>query len=151
MGSYSSTILQPQQKSENVKMERVDTQTLVDMEQFIENTIEEKIKDKINKQIPQISTAQPLRDEYMEQFIEQTVQEKINKLTTHDQIIRQLVKNIIENPQSNIKFIPDSIEEKVYLCVLNQLSESLKEILKTSKIQILGYNITFNVEEIKSP
>lgn len=59
--------------------------------------------------------------------------------------LRKQVKEILADETKNISWLPDSVEEKIYLNVLTILSNSIISTLEATKMEILGQEITFKV------
>ena len=59
--------------------------------------------------------------------------------------IQDFVDKLMENPDINVRFIPDFAEKKLYKNVLKMLLSIINEIVSETKIEILGHNILLNV------
>jgi hypothetical protein len=68
--------------------------------------------------------------------------------SSEDVAIELFVKRLLENKSINIKCLPDSIEEKIYISMLQVLMGNLKEFSKTFKVELFNYNITINIDPI---
>ena len=59
--------------------------------------------------------------------------------------IEDYIESEIIQSDSNLQFVPDSLERKVYLNVCKTIMYSLKTLFDSANINILNHTITFSV------
>jgi len=75
---------------------------------------------------------------------------EVNK-DINNEHIKEFVKKLLNNKSTNLTFVPDSMESKLYENVLTALIQDIKEIIDTVKIQLLDYEITMNLHPLNHP
>ena len=63
-------------------------------------------------------------------------------------IIENIIVNILKQKNTNLSFVPDSVEAEIYEKILLIAIENIKEALSTTRIEFLGYEITLNVKPL---
>jgi hypothetical protein len=58
-------------------------------------------------------------------------------------------KEIMEDPDTNLRLIPDPLERKIYLTVYKTIMKSLEKVCNTTSIDLLNHRLTFNLNHIK--
>jgi len=57
-------------------------------------------------------------------------------------------KEILEDPDANLRLIPDPLERKIYLTVYKTIMKSLEKVCNTTSIDLLNHRLTFNINRI---
>lgn len=73
---------------------------------------------------------------------------KNNKNEISIEAIEEYIESQIIKSSSNLQFVPDPLERKVYLNVCKTVMESLKTMFNTTSIDVLNHRITFNITPI---
>lgn len=63
--------------------------------------------------------------------------------------IHEFVQNMLKDPNVNISYLPDWVEEKIYINVFMIMMGILDETLSSTSVRFLGHNMTFNFEPLK--
>ena len=67
------------------------------------------------------------------------------QIKNEEDYINQIVKDIMDNPDSNIGALPDFIERRIYKTVFSALSGVLKSSLEKTELHVLDKVIKFQV------
>lgn len=62
--------------------------------------------------------------------------------------IRQYVEELLSNPSTNISWLPDSVERKIYCNFLNIIIKTLETIIESVNFDFLGHRINFVVDPV---
>lgn len=57
------------------------------------------------------------------------------------QRIEELVEQMLQNPDINVKYLPDAVERQLYRNVFSLALNVLGEVLKSSSVELLGHRI----------
>ena len=52
----------------------------------------------------------------------------------------------MEDPEANLRLIPDPLEKKIYLAVYKTIMKSLEGLFNTTSIDLLNHKISFLIE-----
>jgi signal transduction histidine kinase len=61
--------------------------------------------------------------------------------------IKEYVDNLLENSDTNISYLPDFVEKKIYTNILGVALKVLDDMLQTTTIKFLGHEIAFDLRE----
>jgi len=59
--------------------------------------------------------------------------------------INQVVEDLLNDKNVNIKYLPDFVEKQIYRNVFNIMINLLDNVLETTSVQFLGHNLTFDI------
>lgn len=55
--------------------------------------------------------------------------------------IERYVQKILENPATNLALVPDSIERKVYLLIIESVLKTVNNMLSLTEIKLPGHKL----------
>jgi signal transduction histidine kinase len=61
--------------------------------------------------------------------------------------IKHYVDNLLENSDTNISYLPDFVEKKIYTNILGVALKVLDDMLQTTTMKFLGHEIAFDLRE----
>jgi signal transduction histidine kinase len=61
--------------------------------------------------------------------------------------IKHYVDNLLANSDTNIAYLPDFVEKKIYTNILGVALKVLDDMLQTTTIRFLGHEIAFDLRE----
>jgi hypothetical protein len=61
--------------------------------------------------------------------------------TVSRQKVEELVEQMLQNPEINIRYFPDAVERQLYRNVFSLALNVLGELLKTTSIDLMGHRI----------
>lgn len=64
--------------------------------------------------------------------------------------IKDHVDKILENSDTNISYLPDFVERKIYENIFGIVLNLLDDILETTSIKLIGHEISFDLKEDKN-
>lgn len=62
--------------------------------------------------------------------------------------IEQMVDELLQNENVNIKYLPDFVEKAIYKNVLNLTINLLSTVLSNAHVQMLGHQVTFQLNPV---
>ena len=63
--------------------------------------------------------------------------------------VDEFVDGILSNPETNISWLPDAVESRIYRNVATMGLASLESVLEGSNIMIMGHKISFVLDPIE--
>jgi hypothetical protein len=77
-------------------------------------------------------------------------EEKIQNNYISSDNISNFVDDLLDNKEVNMSYLPDGIEKQIYKNLLVYGLNIVKEVISTSKIEIAGHEITFNIKPVEN-
>ena len=85
------------------------------------------------------------------------LEDKYNKLLSNQggrnyvsvSVLKDYIEEILKT-DSNLKYIPDPLERRVYLTVMKTIMQSLETLFNTTTLEFLNHEITLNINPISS-
>ncbi len=71
---------------------------------------------------------------------------KISKIST--QALKDYIEEEIIRSDSNLKYVPDPIERKVYLTIYKTIMKTLERLFRSTSIDLINHKISFSIEPI---
>ena len=65
--------------------------------------------------------------------------------------IKYYVDNLLKNSDTNISYLPDFVERRIYQNILGISLNLIDDILQTTTVNFLGHQITFDLQENDLP
>lgn len=62
-----------------------------------------------------------------------------------DKRIGEFVDKLLEDEHVNISYLPDVVERQLYINVLRLIVDVIDEVVDTSKIHVIGHEVTFDM------
>lgn len=62
--------------------------------------------------------------------------------------IDEYIQKILDNPSTNIKWMPDVVEKQIYKNIMRLVLNAMESTVETSKIQFLGHQLAFVMDPI---
>lgn len=62
--------------------------------------------------------------------------------------INEYIENILKNPDTNISWLPDIVEKKIYKNIITLSLNVLETTIENSNIELLGHKINFVLDPI---
>ena len=60
------------------------------------------------------------------------------------------IDDLLDNKEVNMSYLPDGVEKQIYKNLLVYGLNIVKEVISTSKIEIAGHEITFNIKPVEN-
>ena len=73
--------------------------------------------------------------------------EKLTKSAVNKAIIRKYIKDMLEDDNANVAWLPDFVERKIYENVFTLILGLVETNIKETSIQILGHKIKLSLQE----
>jgi hypothetical protein len=73
---------------------------------------------------------------------------KIENNSISSDNISKFVDELLDNKEVNMSYLPDGVEKQVYKNLLIYGLNIMKEVISTSKVQVVGHEITFTIKPI---
>jgi hypothetical protein len=71
---------------------------------------------------------------------------KLEKDAISSEQIEKFVNEILNNKDVNISYLPDGAEKEIYKNLLVYILNITKELIKTTKVEVVGHEITFTIK-----
>lgn len=89
------------------------------------------------------SASEQLYDEIKE--LKKALEEQQKSKISMDSI-NEFAETLLNDENINIRYFPDSVEEKLYRNVIKILMSIIKHVVETCKIEFMGHNITMKIQ-----
>ena len=73
---------------------------------------------------------------------------KIENNSISSDNISKFVDELLDNKEVNMSYLPDGVEKQIYKNLLVYGLNIMKEVISTSKVEIVGHEITFTVKPL---
>uniref|UniRef100_A0A6C0E1I9 Uncharacterized protein n=1 Tax=viral metagenome TaxID=1070528 RepID=A0A6C0E1I9_9ZZZZ len=73
---------------------------------------------------------------------------KIENNSVSSDNIGKFVDELLDNKEVNMSYLPDGVEKQIYKNLLVYGLNIMKEVISTSKIEIVGHEITFTIKPL---
>jgi hypothetical protein len=73
---------------------------------------------------------------------------KIENNSISSDNISKFVDELLDNKEVNMSYLPDGVEKQVYKNLLVYGLNIMKEVISTSKVQVVGHEITFTIKPL---
>ena len=73
---------------------------------------------------------------------------KIENNSISSDNISKFVDDLLNNREVNMSYLPDGIEKQIYKNLLVYALNIMKEVISTSKVQVVGHEITFVIKPL---
>lgn len=73
---------------------------------------------------------------------------KIENNSISSDNISKFVDELLDNKEVNMSYLPDGVEKQIYKNLLVYGLNIMKEVISTSKVEIVGHEITFTIKPL---
>ena len=75
-------------------------------------------------------------------------EKKIENNSISSDSISKFVDELLNNKEVNMSYLPDGVEKEIYKNLLVYGLNIMKEVISTSKVEVVGHEITFTIKPL---
>lgn len=141
MGSNTSILSELQASIRNLEAENRELKKQIDSLKSINLTYQ--MESKIKFSTPLSSKTDRFRK--AQQDKKEKIKEKVSDVSKEK--IQAHVEKLLENPNTNIKYLPDFVEKQIYINIFSLVFNVLDDLLDTASVNFMGHQINFDLVE----